>query len=68
MKSFGKFFLLKRKKHGFSQLDFLINHAAVSRIENGVCSPTFRSLIKIAKVFKVPVWELLKEFEESKKK
>ncbi len=62
-KTFGEFLKNKRLKHGLFLCHFGVDPAGMSRLEQGIYSPTFRTLEKISRTYKMKSWQLLKEFE-----
>jgi transcriptional regulator with XRE-family HTH domain len=59
-----------RNKAGLSQLDvyekFGIDRTQLSAIERGVQSPTFRTIDRFAKVYRVSLTELMRRIEKSR--
>jgi len=62
-KSFGSFLRERRIRTGMVIENFGLAEGAMSRLERGERNPTLRTLMRIAKVFGIPCWKLLKEFE-----
>lgn len=71
-KKVGENIRLIRKQRAMSQLALAVEIGSAQRciceIERGLKSPTIRTLAKIAKVFNVPLEELVKERKEDEGK
>jgi transcriptional regulator with XRE-family HTH domain len=69
-KAFGIVLREVRKKAGLSQLDvyvkFGIDRTQLSAIERGVQSPTLRTIVRLARAFRVNPSEMIQRMEASR--
>ncbi|MFA5137008.1 MAG: helix-turn-helix transcriptional regulator [Patescibacteria group bacterium] len=63
-KRLGKRICEERTKRGMSQEDLAgiscLHRTHITRIEHGKINPSFSTLNKLARKFKIPVWQLIK--------